>query len=242
MYDKIYTERKILTGVLIGGSAAGAYYFWRTFRALGKPGHAVAAVSIAAVVMLVTLGSLFIPALDRVPSSVFHIIQTGLALGAIRGFLSTGIAGHIDENRTVYGWGNTILVAVISMTITMGAVVAVLLVAPDSFDGRTVRHYGTLKHEIEFEPANVTEPEAGRIAAALTSVGFFDQEAKKTVDLAKSGDRFIITVYCNDEARTPEIIEQFKELRSELQRSFPANPIVIDMVVGTPDDRIARLE
>lgn len=242
MDEKIYTERKILTGVLLGGSLAGAYYFWHTFRALGKPRHAVAAVIIAAAVLIVTLVSLFIPVLDRVPNGIFHGAQFGLAFGAIRGYLSREIDAHVEEGREVYGWGNTILVAVISMIVTVGLLLAFLYVTPATLDNKTTRYYGTLKHEILFDPSNLSELEVGRIASALTSTGFFDEEVQKTVDIAKSGDRFIITIYCTEDARAPEAVEFHKMWRLELQKSFPANQIVIDMVVGTPDDRIARLE
>lgn len=242
MGDKIYTELKILAGVFLGGSLAGAYYFWHTFRALGKPRHAVAAVIVAAAILIVTFASIFVPVLDKVPNFVFHALQTGLALGAIRGYLSTEIDTHIAEGKEVYGWGNTILVAVVSIIITLGPLLAFLYINPAAFDDSTTRYYGTLKHEIVFDPSNLNELEVERIAAALTSTGYFDEEAQKTVDAAKSGNRFIITVYCNDNARAPETIELYKTWRSELQELFPSNPIVVDMVVGTPDDRIARLE
>jgi len=242
MDEKVYTERKILAGVLLGGPVAGAYYFWRTFRAFGKRRHAVAAVIVAAVVLVITLSSLFIPVLNSVPNVVFYGIQIGLALGAIRGYLSTEIAAHIEDGKGAYGWGNTILVAAISMVITLGLLFAIIYFSPAGFDHRSTRHYGSLKHEIVFDSANLSELEVGRIATALTSTGFFDEEVQKTVDAEKSGDRFIITVYCSDDARVPEAIEFYRGWRSELQKSFPANQIVIDMVVGTPDDRIARLE
>ena len=242
MDDKIYTERKILAGVLLGGSLAGAYYLWRTFRAFGKPRHAVAAVIFALIILIVTLASMFVPVLDKVPNFVFHGLQIGIALGAIRGYLSSEINAHIENGGAVYGWGNTMLVAVISIIITLGPLLAFLCLSPDSFNNRTTHYYGALKHEIVFDPENLSEVEAGRIAAALTSTGYFDEEVRKTVDAAKMDDRFIITVYCTDEARTPEIIELYRMLRSEIQPSFPSNRIVIDMVVATPNDRISRLE
>lgn len=240
--DKIYTERKMVIGVLLGGALAGGYYFWRTFNALGMPRRAMAAVVIALIVLALTLGSIFIPALDRVPNIAFYGLQAGLTIGAIRAYLSTDIDAHVNAGRPEYGWGNTILVAVISVTLTLGPLIGLAYLSPDTFEDTTTRYYGELKHEIVFDPANVSEAEVERVASALTSTGFFDDEVQKTVDVEKSDRRFIITVYCNEGARTPEWIDFYKEFRSDLQKSFPANPIVIDMVVGTPDNRIARLE
>jgi len=242
MSERIYTERKILTGVLIGGSLAGSYYFWRTFHALGKPGHAIVVAIAFLVILLLAVASIFIPVLDRVPNTAFWALQVGLALGVTRGFLSTEIADHIEADKNVYSWRNTILIGVISMIITLGALIALFYVGSQVLDGGTTRYYGKLRHEIVFDSANLSEVEVERIASALTSTGFFDEEVQKTVDVAKSDNRFIITVYCTEAARVPEAIEFHKSWRSDLQRYFEVNPIVIDMVVGTPADRIARLE
>lgn len=242
MDEKIYTERKILTGVLLGGSIAGAYYFWHTFRALGKPRHAFAALIVAATVLIITFASLFIPLLDQIPNAVFHGLQVGVALGAIRAYLPTDITADVESKKGVYGWGNTLFIGFISLILTLVPLVAFIYLSPATFDTTTTRYYGTLKHEIVFDQSNLTESEVGRIAAALTSTAYFDEEVKKSVYAAKSSSRYIITVYCTEEARSAEVIDLYKGLRYDLQKSFPANPIVVDMVVETPDDRIARLE
>jgi hypothetical protein len=240
--DRIYTERKILTGVLVGGPLAGGYYFWRTFNAFEKRKQAVTAVAIALIVLVATVASLYIPVLDKVPNFAFWALQGGLTLGAIRGYLSTEMTEHVEAGNAVYGWGNTIAVAVISLTITFGLILALIFASPVSLDNMTNRSYGNLKHEIVFDPENISEPEVDRIAKALMSIGFFDEEVQKTVDAAKSDGHILITVYCTEEARSPEVIEMYRMLRADVQKSFPTDRIVLDMVVGTPDNRIARLE
>jgi len=242
MDENIYTERQILTGVLIGGPLAGGYYFWRTLNAFGKPNLALLAVITAVAVLAISFGSNFIPVLDRLPNFVFYALQIGLVLGITRGYLLNDMTQHIAAGKAVYGWGNTIIVAIISMVITLVPILAFLYLGPGSFDRTTTRSYGKLKHEIVFDSGNITELEVGRIASALTSAGFFDEEMQKTVDAEKSNDRFIITMYCNETARDPEFIELSKTLRSDVQKLFPANPIVIDLVIGTPENRITRLE
>ena len=239
MDERIYTEKKMLVGVFIGGSLAGAYYFWRTFSAFGKAKQGFVAIVLALVVFAVTLISIVVPFLDRIPNVVFWGIQIGLTLGVTRGYLLEAIARHVDEGKPVYSWGNTILVGVVSMVLTLGPLIGLAFLTTEP---STTRNFGRLNHEIVFDPSNISEVDVERIAAGLTSVGFFDEEVPKTVDAAASGDRFIITIYCNDEARDSEAIEAMRMLRTDLQACFPTNPVVIDMVVGTPDNRIARLE
>jgi hypothetical protein len=239
MNDEIYTERKMVVGVLLGGALAGGYYFWRTFNAFGKPRRAAAAVVVAFAVFSFSVVSILIPALDRVPTIAFHALHIGLTIGAILGYLTTDIDAHIRAGRPVYGWRNTILVAIAAGIFSLAPMIGVSYLSSDT---RTARYYGELRHEIVFDPANLSQDELDRIATALISTGFFDKEVQKTVDAERSDNRFIITAYCSEEARAPEAIEVFRNLRSDLQKSFPGNPIVIDMVVETPDNKIARLE
>lgn len=232
----------MLVGVGLGGPLAGGYYFWRTLKTFGKPRTAVVAAVSSILLLAIIFGCSFIPPLDRLPNFVFYGLQFGFVLGVTRGYLLSEIAEHIAEGRAIYGWGNTILVALVSMAITLAPLIALIYANPSVFDKTTAKYYGALKHEIVYDPNNLSEPEVNRIAAALTSSGFFDEEAQKTVDVAKSGDRFIITIYCNESARDPEFIKISRDLRSDVQKSFPTNPIVIDLVVDTPKNRIARLE
>jgi hypothetical protein len=243
MDEKIYPERKMLVGVALGGPLAGGYYFWRTLNAFQNPRGAVIAVVVAVLVLVIIFGCGFIPGLDRIPNVGFYGLQFGLVYGVTRGYLLTEMTGHMAEGKPVYGWGNTLLVALISMVLTLGPLVGLIYLTKGLF-GADVKYYGRLRHEIVYDSSNLSEIEVGQLAAALTSAGFFDEAQKKTVDAEKKPDgRFIITMYCSETARdNAEFLELCKKLRSDVQKSFPMNPIVIDLVVDTPQNRIARLE
>lgn len=242
MDERIYTERQALVGVALGGPLAGGYYFWRTLNAFGKPRMAVKAAVASVIILVLILGCSLIPVLDRLPNAIFYGLQFGLVLGVTRGYLLTEMSEHIAAGKAIYGWGNSLLVGIISLVITLAPLVALFYLGPAVFDHTTTRSFGTLKHEIVFDPGNLTELEVRRLGAALTTAGFFDEEEQKSVGAAKSGERFIITMYCNESARETDFIELCKTLRSDVQKSFPSNPIVIDLVIDTPDNRIARLE
>lgn len=100
-----------------------------------------------------------------------------------------------------------------------------------------------LRHEIQYDPENLSEPEIDRLAGSLTQAGYFDEVQPKTIDASKSGERYVLNLYCNETIRTdPQAKTPFEELRSDVQRSFPHNPIVFDLVIGTPENRVTRLE
>jgi hypothetical protein len=239
--DAIYTERKAVVGVAIGGPLAGAYYFWRTLSTLGRPGQAVLVAVGAFVLLSVTFATAFVPPLDRIPSFAFWAIQIGLTYGLYSGLLASDVAEHLESGKPAFGWPNTLAVAAIALVITAGAIV-LLLYTMGAFTGHSTRYYGKLQHEIVFDETNISVAEIDRLAIALETAGFFDYELQKTVDAAEVRGRYILTLYVTEDAAEAEFLELVKELRSDVQRSFPGKRIVIDLVVGTPDKRIARIE
>lgn len=241
MTGQVYTEKKMAVGVLIGGPIAGAYYFWRTFKTLGMSQAAVFAPIVAALLLVVTIGSIFVPSFDRIPNSAFWFVQIGLTYGAYRAYLADPVEEHISQGKPEFGWRNTLTAAIISLVLTLGLLFAILYSA-GAFSGPSVKYFGTLGHEIVYDEKNITPGEVDRIGAALTGAGFFDQEMQKTADAAKDGNRLILNIYCNETARDPEFIDLVRALREDVQRSLPNNPVVIDLVIGTPDNRIARIE
>lgn len=238
---QIYTEKKTAVGVWLGGPIAGAYYFWRTFTSLGMSTAAAGAPIVAALLLVIIFGSAFVTTLDRIPNVVFWAVQMGLTFGLYRAYLARPVEEHLNEGNSEFGWGNTIAIALSSLVLTLGILFAILYFN-GAFSGASVKYFGTLRHEVAYDEKNVTPGEVDEIGAALTGAGFFDQELPKTVDVAKDGDRLILNMYCSETARDPEFIQLVRGLREDVQRSFPTNPIVIDLVIGTPENRIARVE
>lgn len=237
----VYTERKTVVGVLIGGPIAGAYYFWRTFRAVGMAKAATIAPIGFAVLLMIAIGSIFIPAFDSIPNALFWGMQIGATYGLFRGYLADSVEEHLSDGKPEFGWGNTIAVAVTSLVITLGIMVGILYLA-GGFNGPSVRYFGPLRHEIAYDKESISADEVDQMGTALTKAGFFDDAQRKTVDLAKDSNRYILNIYCEESARDPEFIELVKGLRQDVQFLFPGNPIIIDLVIGTPSNRIARIE
>ena len=239
--QRIYAEKKAVVGVVIGGSLAGAYYFCRNFRALGMSTRAVISPIVGALFLIVTIGTMLVPPLDRIPDVIFWSLQIGLTYGLYRGYLAAPIEEHLTKGNAEFGWGNTITVAIVSLILTLGIIFAVLYFA-GALNGQSVKYFGALQHEIAYDDNNIAPDEVDRIGSALTRAGFFDQAVKKTADATKDGDSLILNMYCLKSSRNSEFIELVRTLREDVQQSFPRNPIIIDLVIETPDNRIARIE
>ena len=80
------------------------------------------------------------------------------------------------------------------------------------------------------------------IANALTKWTYFDDEVKKSVDVRKSGDRHVLSLYCNESIRTdPQAVKPFEELLRDMQISFPNNPVTFELVIGTSENVVKRI-
>jgi hypothetical protein len=238
--DKIYTERKILVGVLIGGALAGGYLFWRTFKSLGESTKAKAAIIVTGIVALVSFGLIF--TIESIPTLLFPAVHLGITTGVLRAYLSEPIHAYLAASKPVYGWANTMLVSIVSLAITVAILATPILLYPSS-RAPAAKQYGSLRHEVQYDPSNISEPEVDRLANALTMSGFFDDVQQKTIDASRSGERYVLTFYCNETIRTdPEAIAPFAGLRNDMQQSFPDDPLIFDLVIGTPENLVKRLE
>jgi hypothetical protein len=237
----VYTEKKTAVGVFLGGPLAGGYYFWRNFKTLGRSKPAVIALVVAGIVLLVTLTCALVPGLDRLPNSLFWVLQMAIMYGCYISFLREPVAEYLRQGKPAFGWGNTIAVSLLSAALTIGIFLGVGYLG-GIFNGPSVKTYGKLANEIAYDESNIKADEVDYIASALTSTGFFDDEIHTTVDASKEGNRYIITIYCSEGCRKADVQQQFKDLRTGVQSFFPTNPVVFDLVIGTPENRITRIE
>lgn len=238
--QRIYTEPKFLVGVLIGGALAAGYFFWRTFKALGEASHAKAAIIVAGIVTLLSFG--LILTIESIPVFLIPALHLGITAGVLRGYLSEPIRAHLAASKPVYSWANTMLVSIASLAVTIAFIATPIFFYPSSY-APAVKQYESLRHEVQYDPSNIGEPEVDALANSLTRLGFFDDFQQKTIDASKSGERYVLAIYCNETIRTdPEAIAPFADLRAQMQQSFPYNPLVFDLVIGTPENVVKRLE
>lgn len=229
---EIYTERQIQAGTFLGGPLVVGYFFAQNFKVFNEKNKARNSliISVAATVLLF-IGLWIIPGIERIPNALIPIINGVIALGLVRTFQSDRIREYAGP---VHTWINTLVVSFGLMVVTLIPVVGLALYATSSITEKT---YGRMQHDVSFDKSNISEAEVDSIAAALRKWTYFDDEVKKSVDVRKDGDTFVLSLYCNDSIRTDsEATKPFRELQSEMQTSSPSNPIVLDLVIGTPDN------
>ncbi|MFT3745635.1 MAG: hypothetical protein QM785_15275 [Pyrinomonadaceae bacterium] len=233
----------MLVGAAIGGPLALAYYLAKTLRALGRSNLAIGlGIALPLGLLVLVFASAVIPGLDNIPDPFWYLSQFGILVGFTRGYIFTSFKAYLAEGKPIYSWGNTLLVAVVSMAISLALIAAFYIIVSNIYIEMPKVTYGKLEHEIYYDPATIKKPELDRLAKALTETNFFDEEVKKSIQVSRSNNTYIIAIFFSPDANRPDVIAPYRELRTELQKDFPVNKIVIDMVVDTAENRFARLE
>jgi hypothetical protein len=108
---------------------------------------------------------------------------------------------------------------------------------------QTMKAYGKMKHEVTYDKNNITEEEVDYLADALTKANFFDETATKFVYIKKIHKTVELSISVNPLITgNPPARQAFVDLQKEMQKQFPNNKIVINLVVYKFDNVIKRLE
>jgi|SRR5215203_1374432 len=239
----VYNGRKICAGSYIGGPLAAGYMIAENFKAIGESSKVVNTwvVTITITVLLLVMPFLF--NLDRVPGLVIPVTYTSFAFFYFRFYQEEKINAYVRANGKFFGWGRTIVVGIIGLLILLSTLLPIAFLEGDFSSSETIKTYGVLKHEIVFDKENISEQEVDKIADALTKTAYFDHETQKFTVAKKLGDRYEITIGCNELIKTdPEAIINFNDLRTRVQILLPDNKIIFNLAVERPDNVIKRLE
>lgn len=108
---------------------------------------------------------------------------------------------------------------------------------------QTMLAYGKMKHEVTYDKNNITEEEVTYLADGLTKAHFFDETTTKYVYIKKISKTVEISISVNPLITgNPTAMQAFVDLRKEMQKQFPNNKIVINLVVYNFSNVIARIK
>lgn len=242
---KIYKDKEIWVGALLGGVLAAGYMIAHNYKTFGAADKARKTwlVTVAALVFLLYI-SFFAPYFDRVPGTFFSLVLAGITVVLVQMYQGENIKAHVSAGGRIHSWWTTLGVSLV------GAVVSVLLFLGAGFvidsianANITTKTYGTMRNEINFDQSNITESEVDALAGALDKKGFFDDQGKWYLFARKDGDVYEITVSVTRAAVTDkEHLEFFSRLREEVQAQFPNNKIVINLAVENLRTVAKRIE
>ena len=123
---KLYTERAILIGTFIGGPLAGGYLLAQNFSTLDKKADAGRTWLIVTVLMLLTMSTAFVPALDSIPAFVYSFVFCLAAHSAARKLQGSQIHFHQENGGSMHNTWKAVLVGVVFFLLMMAFILGIV--------------------------------------------------------------------------------------------------------------------
>ncbi|MBF7092488.1 hypothetical protein IUY40_13195 [Flavobacterium sp. ALJ2] len=241
--QKIYKDRAIWVGTFLGGPLAAGYLIAENFKAFNETQKAKTTWIIAIIATIIIFGGIFlIPEDVTIPNQIIPLVYTGIAFYCVQHYQGQKINEHINSGGPFYGWWRTIGIGFIAISITLVVIIGVILYTETTGFNEVTKEYGVLKNEIVYED-NIPANEVDKIAESFEKTAFFENTIKKHLYLKKDNSIYEISISCNQYITDdPEAQASFVLLRDEIQKEFPNNKIVFNLVVESLDNIIKRIE
>ncbi|MFZ1676847.1 MAG: hypothetical protein WAT91_06220, partial [Saprospiraceae bacterium] len=230
--NKIYTDKAIGAGTLIGGPLVAGYLIAENFKVFGKNEKAKLAWILAIGATIVLFSAIFlIPGMENFPRQIIPLSYTIIVYFLVQHYQGTDIIAHISSGGKSFNLWRTTGIGIIGAAITLLLIlVIVFITARPAENNLSSSEYGNLKHEIDFDKNNISQFEVDRIANRLTQATFFDEEKQKYIILKKVDSTYEISIpIINSAWEDPEAVSFFQQLQKDLQSKFRDYRIVINM-------------
>jgi len=243
--QKIYTTKEIRVGTFLGGPLVAGYLLAENFKAFNEPGKAKNAWIFSILFTVILFSSIFlIPASNKFPEIVLPLIYSWIAYGLAQHYQGASISSYINSGEIAFSWWRLVGISLLGCAVTVVLLFGVIYFSGDNLTAASqTKIYGVMKNEIAFDKKNVSENEVDGIADGLTKCTFFDIAVKKYVYVKKVGTNYEISISCSkDVTASPDNLTAFVQLRNSMQKLYPQNKVIINLVVDDLDNVVKRLE
>ncbi len=239
--EKLYEDRQVWVGSMLGGPMAAGYFVAQNFRRLGESQKAKISVIVGFLVTVFVFGIGFVvPIPDKFPNMAFPLAYTVAAYVIVKTYQSERISKHIESGRQIESWWKTIG---ISIGILLLTVVPIMGLGFLTLPAEISKTFGKTNNEITYQEGNISENEVDAIAEATKTTWFFGDESKGYLYVVKSGNEYQLSInFTSAGQMDSKTVENFRLLRNDIQEFFPNYKIVINLTVDTLDNVIKRLE
>lgn len=199
--------------------------------------------AIAILSTLVIFGGIFlVPGIDKAPRNIIPFLYTGLIALLVKHYQAKSLNAHAEAEGAEFSWWRLLVVSLAGAVVTLLAVAAVLVIV-ESGESKATNTYGSLHHEISFDPNNISSARVDSIGEAFMQLGFFDQANKKYLYVKQSGDELEISISCPAGiANNPEGVQGLVMLLRDTKKLMPNQKIKFNLVEGRIDNVVKRLE
>lgn len=233
---KIYKEREIWVGTLLGGTLAAGYMAAENYRAFGETDKARRTwVVTAAATAFIFYVSFFAPYIDRLPSQLFSLVCAGFVIALVQVYQGERIRAHVRGGGEIQNWWKTVGVSIAGSAVTVALMFGIAYVVSVVQEYNVVsKTYGKMQHTVYYDKSNISEGEVDQIAnAAVSSNLFLDSSGKWFAYARKVDTDYEISLSVSRPTLSDaDYLKFLKEERGYMQAHFPNNKIIINLVEG----------
>ncbi len=263
--ETIYSDKSIWIGSGLGGPLVAGYIIAQNFEAFDEPDKARVTWVITIIATVLIFGVAFLVAdKGNFFGKAIPGIYTGIAYLLIRQQQGAKIDAHVYAGGMTHSWLSVVGVSIAGLVLTIIPLIGIALAVEPTgtrtthslpvqvayptmqrlnVEYPTAKTYGALGHEISFLQSNISVEEIDKLIAGLTKTGFFKEAPQKFLFVHKEKNDYEISISCNSKLTTdPNAYKAFVPLRKSVQKSFPRNKIVLNLVVGRLDNVEKRIE
>jgi hypothetical protein len=242
--QKIYKDRAIWAGTFLGGPLVAGYLMAENFKVFNEPDKAKKAWIYAIIATVVIFGGIFlIPDIDKIPRQFIPFVYTIIAYYLVIHYQGPNIEKHINGGGQTYNWWRAAGIGLIGIVITIVPIFGIAYFTDTATNTETVKTYGVMNNNVGFDKKNIPEREVDQIANSFTTTGFFDHAVTKYVYVKKSNSNYEISISCGKSVENnTQAIAMFVQLRNDMQKLFPNNKIIFNLVVDHLDNVLKRIE
>jgi len=241
--EKIYRERAIWLGSFLGGPIVAGYFIAENFKVFKDYKKVKTTWIITIISTIIIFGGIFlIPENIKIPNQIIPLIYTYIAYYIAKHYQEQKISEHIKNGGEFFSWWRTIGISIIGLLIIVGLAIGIYVFSDLATNSENTKKYGVMNNEIVFDNS-INVAEVDKIAIAFEKTTFYDNTVTKFAYLKKIGANYEISLSCNKLIENEkEAQEPYIQLRNDMQKLFPNNKIVINLVVDDLDNVVKRIE
>ena len=127
---KLYKERAVYAGTLLGGPLIGGYLIAENFKQLGEQEKARKTWLYAILATVAILAAaLFIPGIERIPRFIIPLAYSLGAMNLVKHYQGAAIKAHVDSGGQTYSPIRVALIGLLGLAIMVGLVFGILLLS-----------------------------------------------------------------------------------------------------------------